>query len=211
MLSVYCLSVKRIDELPAIPSAMKVRRSKSLEKMARAVHDSDEFVEHIFGIAATYRAQHALESTAKGAAIRKSLKTFDKHATALNSWLREALKTSHASAEHEALSQLSTALHGSSAAARAQAHATQLWLASLCGVSERAQQSLKRNPIQRAPQTAAEALRTTCAHHAVKISYKNIGERPSASIQLLCAIAKDAGDSLSAEQARQWLKAKARD
>jgi|GEM_PF-3892377 len=145
------LSVKRIDELPAIPSsAMKVRRSKSLEKMARAVHDSDEFVEHIFGIAATYRAQHVLESTAKGAAIRKSLKTFDKHATALNSWLREALKTSHTSAEHEALSQLSTALHGSSAAARAQAHATQLWLASLCGVSERAQQSLKRNPIARA-------------------------------------------------------------
>jgi hypothetical protein len=98
---------------------MKKRRSKSLEKVARTVKDADEFVEHIFGIAAAYRAQHALESSAKGAEIRKAIKSFEKHAAALQLWLHQALKPSP-TAEHEALNQLSTALHGSPLSARAQ-------------------------------------------------------------------------------------------
>ncbi len=188
---------------------MKKRRSKTLEKVARTVHDADEFVEHVFGIAAAYRAQHLLESSAKGAEIRKALKAFDKHASALDVWLRQALKPTQATAEHEALNQLSTALHGSLSQARAQAQTTQLWLASLVGMSERALQSLKRSPVQRAPRAAAEALRTTFQHHAVKISYRGGEDNPSDAIRLFCAIAKDAGDTLSTEQARQFLKDKA--
>jgi hypothetical protein len=188
---------------------MKKRRSKTLEKVARTVHDADEFIEHVFGIAAAYRAQHLLESSAKGAEIRKALKAFDKQATALDLWLRQALKPSQATAEHEALEQLSTALHGSPLPARSQAQTTQLWLASLVSVSERALLSLKRSPVQRAPRAAADALRTTFQHHGVKISYRSGEDNPSDAIRLFCAIAKDAGDSLTAEQARLLLKDKA--
>jgi hypothetical protein len=190
---------------------MKKRRSKSLEKVARTVRDSDEFVEHIFGIAASYRAQHTLESSANGAEIRKALKTFGKHAGALDLWLRQALKTSQASAEHEALKQLSTALHGASTSAFTQAHTTQLWLASLSAAIDGTLQSLKRSPVRRAPQAAAEALRTTFKHHGVKIVYRDSAEQPSDAIRLFCAIAKDAGDTLAPEQARLFLKDKARD
>lgn len=191
---------------------MKKRRSKSLEKVARIVKDTDEFVDHIFGIAAAYRGQHELESSAKGAEIRKALKAFEKHAGALQLWLRQALKPSQSTAEHEALNQLSTALHGSPLSARAQAQVTQLWLASLSGVNERALQSLKRNPVHRAPLAAAEALRETFKHHGLKVSYRSSAANPSDAIRLFCAIAKDAGDTaMTAELARECLKTKASD
>lgn len=190
---------------------MKKRRSKSIEAIARTVSDDDEFVEHIFAIAAAYRSQHLLESSSKGAEVRQALKTFGKHAIALELWLRQALTASQTTAEHEALKQLSTALHGSPLSARAQAQATQLWLAELNGVSERALQLLKRQPVRRAPVAAAEALCATFQHHALKISYRGSGDKPSDAIRLLCAIAKDAGDAITPEQARQFLKGKGND
>ncbi len=191
---------------------MKKRRSKSLEKVARVVKDSDEFVEHIFGIAAAYRAQHELESNSKGAEIRKALKSFEKHAGALQLWLRLALRPGQSTAEHEALNQLSTALHGSPLPARAQAQATQLWLASLSGVNERALQALKRSPVQRAPLLAAEALRATLKHHGVKISYRANGDHPSDAIRLLCALAKDSGDTqMTTERAAYFTPSRATD
>lgn len=187
---------------------MKKRRSKSLEKVARSIKDSDEFVEHVFGIAAAYRAQHALESSAKGAEIRKALKIFDKHAGALHAWLGNALKPGP-TAEHEALNQLSMALHGSPVSARAPALATQMFLADATRVTERAVQALKRNPIRRAPRTAAEALQSTFAHHGMKISYRASAAKPSDAIRLFCAIAKDAGDTqVTPELAGAWLKGK---
>jgi uncharacterized protein with beta-barrel porin domain len=190
---------------------MKKRRSKSLEKVARSVKDADEFVEHIFGIAAAYRAQHALESSAKGAEIRTAIKSFEKHAAALQLWLQQALKASP-TAEHEALNQLSTTLHGSPLSARAQAQATQLWLVSLAGVNERALQALKRSPVRRAPLAAAEALRETFKHHGLKLSYRSSTENPSDAIRLFCALAKDADDGLiTPELARDCLKNKASD
>jgi hypothetical protein len=186
---------------------MKKRRSKSLEKVSRLLSDNDEFIEHVFGIAAAYRAQYELESSAKGAEVRKAIKTFDKHASALTEWLRLALKPG-ATAEHAALKQLSTALHGASQSASAQAQAAQLWLSSVLSVTERALLSLQRTPLQQAPLAAAEALRDTCKHHGIKISFRGSAGEPSDVVRLLCAIAKDAGDALHPEQARQLLKSK---
>lgn len=213
-LYIACAHLEPENVLPANSSphqTMKKRRSKSLEKIARTVKDADEFVEHIFGIAAAYRAQHELESSAKGAEIRKAIKSFEKYAAALQLWLQQALKNSP-TAEHEALNQLSTALHGSPLSARAQAQTTQLWLASLAGVNERALQALKRSPVHRAPLAAAEALRETFKHHGLKVSYRSSAENPSDAIRLFCAIAKDAGDvSMTTELARECLKTKVSD
>ena len=187
---------------------MRKRRSKSLEKVARTVKDDGEFVEHIFGIAGTYRAQHSMESSASGGEIRKALKTFDKHAGALQNWLRQALRTG-TTAEQEALQQLSKAMHGSPLAARAQALSTQMWLAEAANATQHALQTLKRTPVQRAPRATAEALRSTFAHHGLKISYRGRADRPSDAIRLFCAIAKDAGDAaMTPERAREWLKFK---
>ncbi|MET0659926.1 MAG: hypothetical protein ABW110_17410 [Steroidobacteraceae bacterium] len=181
------------------------RRSKSLEKVARTIKDSDEFVEHVFGIATRYRAQYELETGSRGREIRQAVKVFEKHAAALGEWLHRAQKSS--TAEHEALGVLSSALHGSASAARPQAIATELWLQSAAGVSERALTTLKRSPLQHAPRAAAEALRATFEHHGLKMSYRAQPENPSDVIRLLCAIAKDSGDAdMTATTAKQWLK-----
>ncbi len=183
----------------------KPRRSKTLEKVARSIKDSDEFVNHVFGIAAAYRSQHSLEAGSAGRAVRQALKSFNKHATALEFWLRTAQKSS--SVEHEALGALSSALHGSSSSARAQATATQLWLGRINAVSERALQNVKRTSQPLAPRRAAEALRATFEHHALKIGYGIKGNQVSHAIRLFCAIAKDSGDvEMTPERARQWLK-----
>ena len=142
------------------------RRSKSLEKVARSIKDSDEFVEHVFGIAARYRSHYELETGTRGREIRQAIKLFEKHAAALGEWLHRAQKSS--TAEHEALGVLSSALHGSAAAVRPQAIATELWLHSAAGASERALTTLKRSPLQGAPRAAAEALRATFEHHGLK-------------------------------------------
>ena len=181
------------------------RRSKSLEKVARSIKDDAAFVEHVFGIAARYRAQYELETGSRGCEIRQALKTFEKHASALAAWLKQAQRQS--TAEHEALGVLSSALHGSASTARPQAVAAEMWLNSAAGVGERALATLKRNPLQHAPRGAAEALRATFEHHGLKVSYRATAKDPSAAIRLLCAIAKDSGDAeMTAMTARQWLK-----
>ena len=181
------------------------RRSKSLEKVARSIKDSDAFVEHVFGIAARYRSHYELETGSRGREIRQAIKLFEKHAAALGAWLHRAQKSS--TAEHEALGVLSSALHGSAAAVRPQAIATELWLHSAAGASERALTTLKRSPLQSAPRAAAEALRATFEHHGLKMSYRTKPENPGDVIRLFCALAKDSGDAdMTATTARQWLK-----
>lgn len=177
----------------------KPRRSKSLEKVARSIKDSDEFVNHVFGIAARYRAQYELESGAKGPAVRHALKAFQRHADALETWLQTAQKS--ATAEHEALAALSAALHGSSSSARASATATQLWLNATKPAVERALLSLKRKAAGVVPHAAVEALRATFEYHGIKLTQRNATAQPNDAVRLLCAVAKDSGDELDAKQA----------
>lgn len=177
----------------------KLRRSKSLEKVARSVKDSDDFVNHVFGIAAGYRKAGSAPHP-----IRASLKSFARHGAALEAWLRNAQKS--AAAEAEALSALSTALHGSPSAARAQAIATQLWLADLGKATERALQALRHQSQPLAPRLAGEALRATFEHHGLKISTRS-KPAPSDAVRLFCAIAKDSGDAdMTPDRASQWLR-----
>lgn len=170
----------------------KLRRSKTLERVARSIKDSDEFANHVFGIAAQYRAQHALETGVQGPTVRQALKTLQRHALALEAWLRMAQRST--TAEHEALAALSLALHGSRSTARASAAATQLWLATVTGGVERALLSVRRTRERLATRRAAEALRATFEYHGLKVSPSARNGAPSDAVRLLCAIAKDAGD-----------------
>lgn len=185
------------------------RRSKTLEKAARSIKDDDTFVEHVFGIAARYRTQYAMETGTRGRDIRQAIRNFARHADALGKWLQRAQRD--ATAEHEALGVLSTVLHASAVAARPQAIASGLWLTAAAGASERALETLKRSSLHHAPHTAAEALRATFEHHGLKVSYRHEGKDPSAAVRLFCAIARDSGDAqMSAAAAKQWLKSPAR-
>lgn len=188
---------------PHRPSARlmpKPRRSKTLEKVARSIHDSDEFVQHVFGIAARYRAQLELETGEKGQSIRRSLLVFARHATALEEWLRHADKVN--TAEAEALRVLAAQLQGSASGARAQTSATRDFLTSALAASERTLQSLKRSKTRLAPPAAADALRATFEYHGLKVSSKVTGD----TVRLLAAIAKDSGDEMSVDEAREWLR-----
>jgi hypothetical protein len=184
----------------------RLRRSKTLEKVARAIKDSDELVDHVFGIAASYRAQHALEARGAAQPVRHALKSFVRHAAALEQWLRLAQKP--ATSETEALQVLSTALHGSPSVARAQALTTQLWLAQVVKASDRALATLQRSAERQAPRRAAEALRATFEHHGLKVSARANPKSPSDAVRLLCAIAKDSGDALEPADAGSYLKSR---
>lgn len=185
----------------------KQRRSKSLEKVARTVKDADDFIDHVFGIASAYRSQFELETASGGREVRQALRAFEKHANALQAWLRSATQQARSSPAREALNRLSIELHGTGSAASAQAATTQLWLASAAAASERAVAALKRSSVSRGPRTAAEALRATFEHHGLKVSYRVSAADPSDAIRLFCAIAKDAGDlEMTPELARDWLK-----
>ena len=60
----------------------KKKPSKSVEKAARSVKDSDDFVQHIANIADRYRREHALDLGPRARAVRQSLRAFHKHAAA---------------------------------------------------------------------------------------------------------------------------------
>jgi hypothetical protein len=184
----------------------KPRRSKTLEKVARTIKDADDFIEHVFGVANSYRINHGREAGDQGRAIRTELKTFNKHASALSAWLKSANRETQATAEHEALLQISLALHGSPTSARAASMATQEWLANAAAASERAAQTLKGKSPRHAPRLAAEALRATFEHHRLKVSYQASESNQSDAVRLLCALAKAAGDDMAPAAAREWLQ-----
>jgi hypothetical protein len=166
------------------------RRSKTLEKAARAVKDSEEFVEHIFNIARGFAAHHELDAGVGARGVRRSLAVFAKHAAQLNEWLAAA--NQRGSPEHEALGAIRTVF--------------QLWLRSAVRASKKAGIHLQGKKLRNAPRFAAEALRATFEHHKLKVSHQATTKKQSDAIKLLCAIAKDGGDpSLTPAQAREWL------
>ena len=69
---------------------MPKRRSKALEKVARSIKDSDEFVDHVFAIARGFEAHHELDVSGGSRGVRTALKTFEKHAGPLAEWFARA-------------------------------------------------------------------------------------------------------------------------
>lgn len=179
------------------------KRTKSLEKAARSVKDSDEFVEHIFNIARGFAAHHALDSGVGARGVRQSLKTLEKHASKIVQWFAAADK--RGTPEHEALRSVSDAFQ-ELGFGYADASATRRWLQHSVRASSKAQARLQGRKLKNAPRFAAEALRATFEHHKLKVSHQATEKKQSDAVKLLRAIAKDGGDAtFTPAQAREWL------
>jgi hypothetical protein len=185
---------------------MKRRKpGKALEKIARQVNDSDQFLEHIGNISNLYRREHALDATPRGSAARQSLKTFRKHAGALADWLKQAHKENASTPEHDALNKIGELLYGSAPQAHTASKSVADWLSQADDTAGRCLDDVRmfpRKPQRNAPTVAGSALRATFEHHKLKLSTAKEGD----AVRLLVAIAKDAGDAeLSVPDARQAL------
>jgi hypothetical protein len=181
----------------------KKRRTKALEKVARAVHDSDEFVEHVSGIARGFAAHHELDAGAGTRGVRHALKAFERHATALLEWLERS--NERGSAECEALNTIRAAFQDIGAP-YVDSTPTITWLRDARRASNKADVRLQGKKLKNAPRFAAEALRATFEHHRLKVSHQVNEKKQSDAVKLLCAIAKDGGDSsMTPMQAREWL------
>ena len=181
----------------------KRRRTKGLEKAARAVKDSDDFVEHIFNIARGFAAHHELDAGPGVRGVRRSLKTFEKHATDLSAWLDRSNRLG--TPEHEALSTIRNAVQNLGLP-YLDAGATSTWLEQTARAAKQAEGRLQGTKLKNAPRFAAEALRATFEHHKLKVSHQATDKKQSDAVKLLCAIAKDGGDpSMTPAQAKEWL------
>lgn len=179
---------------------------KTLEKAAREIMDSDDFVQHVGNIADHYRREHELDGAARSRAVRQALKTFSRHATALADWLEQAHRNGQSSAEYDALNKIAVGLHGAPHLAQAQSKSVLDWLTQAGKAADRAIASTRSTGERVAPRMAAEALRATFEHHRLKWSTSISKGQPSAPVRLLCAIAKSAGDpALTPADARKSL------
>lgn len=182
---------------------------KPLERAARAVKDSDEFVQHIAGIADRYRRELALEAALRDAEMRRALKYFRKHAQALAEWLGRA-RARKAGIESRALGAVLPTLNR--APLRAEVQDVLDWLMQADAAAERSLSQFRSQPAQGeqgvASRIAAEGLRATFEHHQLKLSTAGTKQSPSPVVALLCAIARSAGDStLTPEAAKRVLVA----
>jgi len=194
---------------PARAAIKRRKPGKALEKAARQVKDSDEFVEHIANIADRYRREHALDMGPRGRAARQSMSVFRKHAAVLSAWLQQAHKEGLTAPEYDALNKIGTVLHGAPGFARAQSKDVQSWLVQAGKAAESCIAGAKRQPRnadKNAPRIAAEGLRATFEHHVLKLSTQLTKDSQSDAVRLLCAIAKNAGDAeMTPEAARKAL------
>ena len=181
----------------------KKRRTKTLEKAARAVKDDDEFVEHIFNIARGFADHHELDTGAGARGVRQSLKSFGKTSAALIEWLEQS--SERGSPEHEALNAIRAEFTERSTPFT-DPGSVLAWLTQAAQASESAEEKLQGQKLRNAPKFAAQALRATFEHHKLKVSLQANEKKQSDAVKLLCAIAKDGGDpSMTPEQAREWL------
>jgi hypothetical protein len=186
--------------------------TKALEKCARQIKSTDEFVEHIANIADRYRREHAADSGPRHTAVRQSMREFHKHAAALTTWLQQSQKTS-STPQGDALNKIGTVLYGVPGRAQAESKSVLEWLAQADQVAVRCLSDNKllpkKSPVN-APSksllSAAEALRATFDHHKLKWSAVVTKQKQSDAVRVLCAIAKSAGATLSPQQAREVLR-----
>ena len=182
---------------------------KALENLARQVKDSEEFVGHVASIADRYRREHALDLGSRGRDVRESLKVFQKHAAALEAWLRQAHKENRSAPECDALEKLGVAMHGAPALVYARSKEVQSWLSQAAKTADKCiadSARAPRNADANALRIAAEGLRATFEHHQLKFSTKLGKDSQSDAVRLLCAVAKNAGDAeLTPQAARKAL------
>lgn len=171
--------------------AKRKKIGKRLDKIARQIKDSDDFVNHVAGLCNRYRRELALRAGAAQAAMRQSTRAFHKHAFALALWLQRAHESDATSIEREALDKMgATAL-------RLQGAQALDWLLQ---ASEMAAQSISTMSRRRndndgtALRIAAEGLRATFDYHGLKVSTAG-PQQPTDAVRLLCAIAQASGDT----------------
>jgi hypothetical protein len=181
---------------------MKPRKiSSTLEKVARGIRDSDEFVGHVGSIADRYRRERALETGPRGGDVRRTLKVFRKHAAGLAGWLEQA-QARPSSFEYEALAKIGAAMHSAPNQTLASSVNIVGWLQQADQAAAEAEALLKpkKNDLN-APKIAADALRATFERHGLKWSTQVTKSSTSDAVRLLCAIAKSAGDAAITPQA----------
>jgi hypothetical protein len=177
--------------------------SSTLEKVARSIRDSDEFVGHVGSIADRYRRERALETGPRGRDVRRTLKAFRKHAAGLADWLEQA-QVRPTSLEFEALAKLGAVMHSAPNQTLAASANIVAWLRQADSSAGAAEVLLKpRKSDLNAPKIAADALRATFERHGLKWSTQVTKKSASEAVRLLCAIAKSAGDvAVTPQQAR---------
>ncbi len=188
----------------AAPKALKI--GQRLEKIAREIKDADDFVEHIAGLSNRYRREHALQAGDAQAELRQATRSFQKHATSMVEWLREANDGKASAIERKAFDAIGTALHGSPGLARP--HSSQVidWLTRASQAAEDSVAKMKRGHSDNAAlRIAAEGLRATFEHHKVKVSLSGTAQ-PADAVRLLCALAREAGDAVEPEAAKAALR-----
>jgi hypothetical protein len=182
-----------------------VKIGKRLEAIAREIKDSDEFVEHVAGLAKRYRREHALRVGDAQAELRQSLRTFHKHASALAEWLQQANGGKATAIERKAFDALGTKLFGSPVLARPQSTQTLDWLIRASKAADDTVTEMKEGGTEDALKIAAEGLRATFEHHKLKLAAGS-DKNPGGAVRLLCAIAREAGETIEPAVAKTALK-----
>src|SRR5688572_22455968 len=97
--------------MPKTKPTRRKKLSSAAERCARAIKDSDEFIDHVGNITDRYRRQHALDNAARRSSVRRALRQSHKHAAALGTWLEQARKPQGDTPEGAALAEMGRALH----------------------------------------------------------------------------------------------------
>lgn len=182
-----------------------VKIGKRLEAVAREIKDADEFVEHVAGLAKRYRREHAIRVGDAQAELRQSLRTFHKHASALAEWLQQANGGKATAIERKAFDAFGTKLFGSPVLARPQSTQTLDWLTRATKAADDTVTEMKEGGAEDALKIAAEGLRATFEHHKLKLAAGS-DKKPGDAVRLLCAIAREAGETVEPAAAKAALR-----
>jgi hypothetical protein len=197
---------------PAPPAARQdvapakvVKIGKRLESVAREIKDADDFVEHVAGLAKRYRREHALRLGDAQAELRQALRTFHKHASALAEWLEQANNGKATAIERKAFDAFGTKLYGSPVLARPPSTQALDWLNRAGQAADATVTEMKQGGADDALRIAAEGLRATFEHHKLKLA-AGTDKKPGDAVRLLCAIAREAGETVEPATAKAALK-----
>jgi hypothetical protein len=190
---------------PDSAPAKVVKIGKRLETVAREIKDADDFVEHVAGLAKRYRREHALRVGDAQAELRQSLRTFHKHASALAEWLQQANHGKSTAIERKAFDAFGTKLYGSPVLARPPGNQALDWLTRAGEAADATVTEMKQGGVDDALRIAAEGLRATFEHHKLKLA-AGTDKKPGDAVRLLCAIAREAGETVEPAVAKAALK-----
>ncbi|WP_153067140.1 hypothetical protein [Steroidobacter cummioxidans] len=185
--------------------AKVVKIARRLESVAREIKDADDFVEHVAGLAKRYRREHALRIGDAQAEVRQSLRAFHKHASALAEWLEQANNGKATAIERKAFDALGTKLYGSPVLARPPSTQALDWLTRAGEAADAVAAEMKQGGADDALRIAAEGLRATFEHHKLKLA-AGTDKKPGDAVRLLCAIAREAGETVEPAAAKAVLK-----